>query len=375
MSSAKVVNHALSCHRLIHAITKVENPSTIKNSKSVFFRKGGLIALPRPQRFTSRHHSHRERNVRQLSATVFNGLPEPSINFDVEASVAEASALLALSADLDWQQYAAKLREEALGAFRKRNEREVALEQLGEDMRNWLHDSMYQSILQSSPLQSVQNIAEDELGVSIRVEELHWQAALQAAEELAKGVDSSFDWESEVLELRQCAINPERADFEQKLWNSWETARDNMDKNAKLIMHDEALKVQSPSDSYLTLLQKDNRDDSVAQANRSGRAHEMSPSLWALGLGTAGWFGSQVKNALAAEESVSAAITEAASKTAPGWVAPSVLAFPVVSYALFTLYRQKVNPYAKLIDWVFGLVAMGIIGNIVLIKTVGVRLY
>lgn len=155
-------------------------------------------------------------------------------------------------------------------------------------------------------------------------------------------MDSSFDWESEVLELRQCAINPERADFEQKLWNSWETARDNMDKNAKLIMHDEALKVQSPSDSYLTLLQKDNRDDSVAQANRSGRAHEMSPSLWALGLGTAGWFGSQVKNALAAEESVSAAITEAASKTAPGWVAPSVLAFPVVSYALFTLYRQKV---------------------------------
>lgn len=179
MSSAKVVNHALSCHRLIHAITKVENPSTIKNSKSVFFRKGGLIALPRQQRFTSRHHSHRERNVRQVSATVFNGLPEPSINFDVEASVAEASALLALSADLDWQQYAAKLREEALGAFRKRNEREVALEQLGEDMRNWLHDSMYQSILQSSPLQSVQNIAEDELGVSIRVEELHWQAALQ----------------------------------------------------------------------------------------------------------------------------------------------------------------------------------------------------
>lgn len=34
----------------------------------------------------------------------------------------------------------------------------------------------------------------------------------------------------------------------------------------------------------------------------------------------------------------------------------------------------QVNPYAKLTDWVFGLFAMAILGNIVLIATVGVSL-
>lgn len=95
-----------------------------------------------------------------------------------------------------------------------------------------------------------------------------------------------------------------------------------------------------------------------------------------LGLAMAGWFGSHSMDAIAAdEESVTAAVKEAATNTAPEWVAPSVLAFPVVSYILFTLYRNKVNPNAKLTDWVFGLVAMAILGNLILIATVGVRLY
>jgi len=94
-----------------------------------------------------------------------------------------------------------------------------------------------------------------------------------------------------------------------------------------------------------------------------------------LGVAMAGWLASYqpVDYATAAEDS--ATITEAATKTAPEWVAPFVLAVPVASYILFFFYRSKVNPYAKLTDWVFGLVAMAILGNLILIATVGVRLY
>lgn len=64
---------------------------------------------------------------------------------------------------------------------------------------------------------------------------------VQATEELASGVDSSFDWESEAAELRQCLVNQEGFEREQKLWSSWETSRQRMDKDAESL-HDEALK-------------------------------------------------------------------------------------------------------------------------------------
>jgi hypothetical protein len=35
----------------------------------------------------------------------------------------------------------------------------------------------------------------------------------------------------------------------------------------------------------------------------------------------------------------------------------------------------QVNPYAKVTDWMFGVVAVVIIANIVMIATLGVRLY
>lgn len=71
------------------------------------------------------------------------------------------------------------------------------------------------------------------------------------------------------------------------------------------------------------------------------KSFEISGTWWTLGV-LAGLFGAQTMSAIAADESVTAAVT-AASKEAPGWVAPSVLAFPVVSYFLFTLYRNKVR--------------------------------
>jgi len=66
---------------------------------------------------------------------------------------------------------------------------------------------------------------------------------VQATEELANGVDRSFDWESEVAELRQCLVNQELVEREQKLWSSWECSRQGMDKDTESL-HDEALKIQ-----------------------------------------------------------------------------------------------------------------------------------
>lgn len=59
----------------------------------------------------------------------------------------------------------------------------------------------------------------------------------------------------------------------------------------------------------------------------------------------------------------------------PQWLVPAVLSFPVISYAIFTIYRDKVNPSAKVSDWMLGLAAMVIVANIVTIVTLGVRLY
>ena len=73
------------------------------------------------------------------------------------------------------------------------------------------------------------------------------------------------------------------------------------------------------------------------------KALENSTTWWTLGVAMAGWFGSQAMDAVAVEESATSTVTEAATRTAPEWVAPTVLATPVVSYLLFTLYRNQVG--------------------------------
>ncbi|GLJ35372.1 hypothetical protein SUGI_0711400 [Cryptomeria japonica] len=75
-----------------------------------------------------------------------------------------------------------------------------------------------------------------------------------------------------------------------------------------------------------------------------------------------------------AADSMSSEIVQSASK-APQWLAPAVLAFPVVSYLLFNIYRDKINPDAKVTDWMYGLAAMVIVANLVTLVTLGVRLY
>lgn len=55
---------------------------------------------------------------------------------------------------------------------------------------------------------------------------------VQATEELANGVDRSFDWESEVAELHQHIYRAQRLQSEQQLWHSWESAREDMAEEA-----------------------------------------------------------------------------------------------------------------------------------------------
>lgn len=282
--------------------------------------------------------------------------------------MAEKPGLLALSSDLDWQQSVSELRQQALSGLRAHQE--MALARLFAYLDSCLHDHVVERVLQPSLLLSRGQDPQDELGVRIRVQDLRLQATLQATEELANKVDSSFDWESEVAELRQCVAIQNRVELEQKLLSSWESSRKSMDEDTNRL-HDEALKTNHTDDAYLTLFPDEKPEEVVKKEEE--KSFEISGTWWTLGV-LAGLFGAQTMSAIAADESVTAAVT-AASKEAPGWVAPSVLAFPVVSYFLFTLYRNKVNPYAKLTDWVFGLVAMAILGNIVLIATVGVRLY
>lgn len=162
------------------------------------------------------------------------------------------------------------------------------------------------------------------------------EAALQATEVLAHGVDNSFDWETEVAKLRQCIAKQLRVDIEKILWNSWEPARESMGKDAENL-HQEALRMQPLDDSYLQELVSDSRENAVELVNK---ATEISGTWWTLGLAMAGLFGIQAMDAIAADESVTYAVT-AASMNASVWVAPTVLALPLVSYLLFTLYCNK----------------------------------
>ncbi|KAH7278333.1 hypothetical protein KP509_38G036500 [Ceratopteris richardii] len=80
-------------------------------------------------------------------------------------------------------------------------------------------------------------------------------------------------------------------------------------------------------------------------------------------------------SALAEEMSAQKTEVSEAAARAPAWLTPTLLAFPVVSYAIFYVYRSQVNPNAKVTDWMFGVAATVIIANLILISTIGVRLY
>ena len=81
------------------------------------------------------------------------------------------------------------------------------------------------------------------LGRLVRLKNFWQQISLQAVEELAHGVDQNFDWETEVAELRRTLGKQQHLQYEQKLWQSWETAHAEMGEEANRL-HDEAFKAQ-----------------------------------------------------------------------------------------------------------------------------------
>lgn len=61
--------------------------------------------------------------------------------------------------------------------------------------------------------------------------------------------------------------------------------------------------------------------------------------------------------------------------TGPDWLGPFILAFPLIVYAAFTVYRNKVRPEASILDFLFLLAALFIVLNVVTSFTLGIRLY
>lgn len=147
-----------------------------------------------------------------------------------------------------------------------------------------------------------------------------------------------FEWSFLLLVYRQVSRSKPSHDWQCNLF----FIRISRMSHSFLLMIDPVQKPQD--DSYLMLFPDGSKDlEPVAHDKNLDQALEIAGTWWTLGVvATAGLFGTQTPDAIAAEESVTSAITTAA-REAPGWVAPSVLAFPVVSYVLFTLYRNKVG--------------------------------
>jgi len=370
MASATIANQVFSHHRLgASSRSRSGTESTSgSSSRSVLLKRSGLFALPSQADVQSPRHGQKQPQFRPAVSAGLTFLDEPSTSIDMERLVAEAPSLLALSSDFDWQKSVSELRKEALGSLSARDERDIVLKQLGDVMDKWLHDAMLESVLQPAMVAGVQT-PQEELRVRIRVEELRSQATLQAVEELAHGVDQNFDWETEVAELRRTLGRQQHLQYEQQLWQSWETAHAGMAEEANRL-HDEAFKAQHLNKQPNVAVIPSESNEEFARVSSASDLN-----WWTLGVALAGIVGGRAKDAIAADVPIPEAIAEEVAKAAPTWVAPLVLAFPVASYFLFTVYREKVNPYAKVTDWMFGLVAMAIVGNIVLIKTIGVRLY
>lgn len=98
--------------------------------------------------------------------------------------------------------------------------------------------------------------------------------------------------------------------------------------------------------SYSNLFSTEKRED-VHSSSESQTVLEKSNELWKLGAALAGVLGGAVmkaRGAIAADEPVvSAEVVAQVVRAVPGWVGPTVLAFPVVSYVIFSLYREKVS--------------------------------
>eukprot|EP00252_Welwitschia_mirabilis_P009843 TRINITY_DN2271_c0_g1_i1.p1 TRINITY_DN2271_c0_g1~~TRINITY_DN2271_c0_g1_i1.p1 ORF type:complete len:153 (+),score=5.92 TRINITY_DN2271_c0_g1_i1:140-598(+) len=77
-----------------------------------------------------------------------------------------------------------------------------------------------------------------------------------------------------------------------------------------------------------------------------------------------------MQNAFAEESAAPAPLPQA-----PEWLGPAILSLPLVSYVIFSVYRDKVNPRVKISDWLLLLAAVVIAANVISILTLRVRIY
>lgn len=180
MASATIANQVFSHHRLgASSRSRSGTESTSGSStRGVLLKRSGLFALPSQADVQSPRHGQKQPQFRPAVSAGLTFLDEPSTSIDMERLVAEAPSLLALSSDFDWQKSVSELRNEALGSLSARDERDIVLKQLGDVMDKWLHDAMFESVLQPAMVAGVQT-PQEELRVRIRVEELRSQATLQ----------------------------------------------------------------------------------------------------------------------------------------------------------------------------------------------------
>ncbi|BBN15127.1 hypothetical protein MPTK1_6g17270 [Marchantia polymorpha subsp. ruderalis] len=304
----------------------------------------------------------------------------------------ESPALLAQCADMDWRRLVDELHSQALHSLESAGPKALHLRKLEKEMNSWIHDSMAEDI--DVPLGGP---AMEDMGWSYEsaAEELRMQANLQAAQHLARGVDTSFDWENEAAELHRRvftyggAETPEAMKPEQRLLHAWFQFQGEEVDSSSLLAQEALSSISTVDAQDWQLLGCEDEEDSVCllelQKVSSASSDDKSTlrdKSW-LGLGAAlaasiGLQGASAMDAMGLESVLSIQpnpeSAEAASR-APSWLVPTVLAFPVVSYFAFNLYRDKYNPRAKVTDWMFSVVTVVIVANIVLMATLGVRLY
>lgn len=322
------------------------------------------------------------------AAAPTRSIHEESLMMDIDSQGLEADtpSLVEQCSDLDWKTLVNDLRSEALSGLESAGLRALSLKALEKLMESWISDQMVDGI--ESP--RVGNVTVEELGWSFEVaaRDLHMQAKLQAAQALSEGVDSSFDWEIDVAELHQRILAQGGAEQlvlkpEHRLLQAWANTQGQVARATDQLTHEalasNATHMGDPDVHLLGHVESVATEPQVEVArssldsNSNGSAR--GKSFLALGAAVATGLvveGSWMMDAVAGELSPEG--VEAAARS-PSWLVPAVLVFPPLSYFLFNVYRDKVNPYAKLTDWMFGVVAITIVSNIVMMAVWGVRLY
>ncbi|CAM6099764.1 unnamed protein product [Calypogeia fissa] len=298
-------------------------------------------------------------------------------DIDSQDLEAETPSLLQQCSDMDWKKLVDDLRSEALHGLQSSGLRALSLKALEKLMESWIHEGMVDGIERPTAAGKVLDPQEPGWNAEAAASELRMEANLQAAQMLASGVDSTFDWETDVAELHQRILLQGGAEQsllrpEQRLWSAWGHAQDHIVQTSSKLVEEVLESTSLHAGSIESMPEAEvvgSTSESSSTESRDGKSFLSLSAAVATGLAVEGIW---LMDAIADEATPEA--VEAASR-APSWLVPAVLIFPPLSYLVFNVYRDKVNPYAKVTDWMFGIVALTIVSNIIMMAVWGVRLY